>query len=80
MIMTRTAHPALIAFTALVFLFLLAPLVIIIGAAFSDTTYLTFPPQGLTCTGSRTSSGSRPSARRQSPAWSSPSSERRCRC
>ncbi|MFB2567077.1 ABC transporter permease [Rhizobium sp. IMFF44] len=46
--MTRTVHPALIAFTALVFLFLLAPLVIIVGAAFSDTTYLTFPPQGLT--------------------------------
>jgi putative spermidine/putrescine transport system permease protein len=46
--MARSVHPALIAFTACVFLFLLAPLVIIIGSAFSDTSYLTFPPQGLT--------------------------------
>ncbi|MGO7718792.1 ABC transporter permease, partial [Rhizobium johnstonii] len=41
-------HPILAAFAACVFFFLLAPLVIIVGAAVSDTTYLTFPPQGLT--------------------------------
>ena len=41
-------HPLLIAFTVCVFFFLLTPLVIIIGAAFSDTSFLTFPPQGLT--------------------------------
>jgi len=46
--MAKSVHPALIAFTACIFLFLLAPLVIIIGSAFSDTSYLTFPPQGLT--------------------------------
>lgn len=46
--MRRTVHPLLMAFAGCVFFFLLAPLVIIIGAAFSDTTYLTFPPQGLT--------------------------------
>ncbi|MFN3641552.1 MAG: ABC transporter permease [Gemmobacter sp.] len=40
--------PLLIAFTALVYLFLMGPLVIVIGAALSDTSYLTFPPQGLT--------------------------------
>jgi putative spermidine/putrescine transport system permease protein len=40
--------PALIAFTVLVYVFLMGPLVIVIGAALSDTTYLTFPPQGLT--------------------------------
>ena len=46
--MTRRAHPLLIAFAVLVFAFLLAPLVIILGASVSDTGYLTFPPQGLT--------------------------------
>lgn len=46
--MTRQIHPLLIAFAALVFLFLLAPLVIILGASVSDTSYLTFPPKGLT--------------------------------
>ncbi|MGA1833685.1 ABC transporter permease [Rhizobium wenxiniae] len=46
--MTARIHPLLGAFAILVFLFLLAPLVIIIGASLSDTTYLTFPPQGLT--------------------------------
>ncbi len=45
--MTQKIHPALIAFTALVFAFLVGPLVIVVGAAISDTTYLTFPPQGL---------------------------------
>ena len=45
--MTRV-NPLLIAFAALVYLFLMGPLVIVVGAALSDTTYLTFPPQGLT--------------------------------
>jgi putative spermidine/putrescine transport system permease protein len=45
--MTRSIHPLLIAFTVLVFLFLVGPLVIVVGAALSDTSYLTFPPQGL---------------------------------
>ena len=40
-------HPGLIAATALVYLFLLGPLIIVFGAAFSGTTYLAFPPQGL---------------------------------
>jgi putative spermidine/putrescine transport system permease protein len=42
------AHPLLLGFAALVFLFLLAPLVIILGASVSDTSFLTFPPRGLT--------------------------------
>lgn len=46
--MTARIHPLLGAFAFMVFLFLLAPLVIIVGASLSDTTYLTFPPQGLT--------------------------------
>ncbi|EJK78535.1 ABC transporter permease, partial [Rhizobium sp. AP16] len=46
--MVHRVHPLLIAFAVCVFFFLLAPLVIIIGSAFSDTSYLTFPPQGLT--------------------------------
>ena len=46
--MTGRLHPALIAFAVLVYLFLMGPLVIVIGAALSDTGYLTFPPQGLT--------------------------------
>jgi putative spermidine/putrescine transport system permease protein len=45
--MKPAPHPALIAVTALVYLFLVGPLVIVIGAALSDTTYLAFPPQGL---------------------------------
>lgn len=45
----RTPIPfPLIILTVLVYLFLMGPLVIVIGAALSDTTYLTFPPQGLT--------------------------------
>jgi len=43
----RGAHPLLNAFAVLVFAFLLGPLVIIVGAALSDTTFLTFPPRGL---------------------------------
>ena len=45
--MTTRIHPALIAFTVLVFLFLVLPLIIVFGASISDTTYLTFPPQGI---------------------------------
>ncbi len=46
--MTRRLHPTLIAFTVLVYFFLMWPLVIVVGAALSNTGYLTFPPQGLT--------------------------------
>jgi len=46
--MTGRLHPLLIAFAVLVYLFLMGPLVIVIGASLSDTGYLTFPPQGLT--------------------------------
>ncbi len=46
--MTRRLSPSLIAFAILVYLFLMGPMVIVIGAALSDTGYLTFPPQGLT--------------------------------
>lgn len=45
--MPTKIHPALIGFTALVFIFLVGPLVIVLGSSLSDTTYLTFPPQGL---------------------------------
>lgn len=41
-------HPALIGFAVIVYIFLIGPLFIVFGAAVSDTTYLTFPPQGLT--------------------------------
>jgi putative spermidine/putrescine transport system permease protein len=46
--MTTRISPALIGFTILVYIFLMGPLIIVFGAALSDTTYLTFPPQGLT--------------------------------
>ncbi|RVT86790.1 ABC transporter permease [Rhodobacteraceae bacterium CCMM004] len=46
--MTGRLHPGLIAFAVAVYIFLMGPLVIVIGASLSDTTYLTFPPQGLT--------------------------------
>ncbi|SJZ69122.1 ABC transporter permease [Consotaella salsifontis] len=46
--MATRIHPLLVAFAALVFFFLVGPLVIIVGAALSDTSFLTFPPQGLT--------------------------------
>lgn len=45
--MRSTTPLPLIIFAALVYLFLMGPLVIVIGASLSDTTYLTFPPQGL---------------------------------
>ena len=44
--MTTRIHPVLGVFAALVFLFLLAPLVIIVGASLSDTSYLTFRRRG----------------------------------
>ncbi|WP_421855620.1 ABC transporter permease [Oricola sp.] len=45
--MQRQLHPLLIGFAVLTFLFLLGPLIIIIGTSLSDTTYLAFPPRGL---------------------------------
>ena len=45
--MTRRLNPLLIVFAAFTYVFLVTPLVIILGAAISDTTYLTFPPKGL---------------------------------
>jgi len=46
MMRTRTS-PVLIGFAVLVYIFLVGPLVIVLGSAVSDTTFLTFPPQGL---------------------------------
>ena len=46
--MRQTTSPWLIGVTALAYLFLVGPIIIVIGAAFSDTGYLAFPPQGLT--------------------------------
>ncbi|MBT9384993.1 ABC transporter permease subunit [Pseudooceanicola sp. CBS1P-1] len=46
--MKTKTHPLLIAFAALVFAFLIGPLIIIIGASLSDSSFLTFPPRGLT--------------------------------
>jgi putative spermidine/putrescine transport system permease protein len=46
--MQTRVPPVLIGLAVVVYLFLMGPLVIVIGAALSDTTYLTFPPQGLT--------------------------------
>jgi len=45
--MSDRPHPILVGVAALVYLFLMLPLVIVVGAALSDTTYLTFPPKGL---------------------------------
>jgi hypothetical protein len=46
--MTSRINPLLILFTVVVYIFLMGPLIIVLGASVSDTTYLTFPPQGLT--------------------------------
>lgn len=46
--MTQRIHPLLIAMTGVVYIFLIGPLIIIFGASVSDTTFLAFPPQGLT--------------------------------
>lgn len=45
--MRLPTHPMLIGFAVLVYLFLMGPLVIVFGAALSDSSFLTFPPQGL---------------------------------
>jgi putative spermidine/putrescine transport system permease protein len=45
--MTRKLNPGLIVFAVLTYIFLIGPLIIILGSAVSDTTYLTFPPKGL---------------------------------
>lgn len=44
--MKKKAHPLLTVAAMLVFLFLLAPLLIVFGAAFNEATFLAFPPQG----------------------------------
>ena len=44
--MKTQLHPALIGLTVVVYIFLVGPLIIVLGASVSDTTYLTFPPQG----------------------------------
>lgn len=41
------AHPLVAVIGALTFVFLVGPLVIVIGASLSETTWLAFPPQGL---------------------------------
>ncbi|WP_137131060.1 ABC transporter permease [Rhizobium sp. FY34] len=46
--MRTTLHPALLMIASLIFAILIAPLFIILGASVSDTSYLTFPPQGFT--------------------------------
>lgn len=46
--MTDRIHPLLAIFAGIVFLFLVGPLVIMVGASLSDTNFLTFPPRGLT--------------------------------
>lgn len=40
-------HPLVTLAAVLVYVFLLGPLVIVLGAAISDTTFLAFPPQGV---------------------------------
>ena len=45
--MSNRPNFVLIAIAVLVYLFLMGPLVIVVGASLSDTTFLTFPPQGL---------------------------------
>jgi len=45
--MPTKLNPVLIGCSVLVYIFLVGPLIIVVGAALSDTTYLTFPPQGL---------------------------------
>lgn len=46
--MRTSLHPALTITASLIFVILVAPLFIILGASVSDTSYLTFPPQGFT--------------------------------
>jgi putative spermidine/putrescine transport system permease protein len=46
--MSQRIHPLLIFLAGLVFIFLVGPLIIIIGSSLSDTNFLTFPPRGVT--------------------------------
>ena len=46
--MTTRLNPGLILLTVLVYIFLMGPLIIVLGSSVSDTSYLTFPPQGFT--------------------------------
>ncbi len=46
--MAMRIHPLLILMTVLVYVFLIGPLIIIFGSSVSDTSFLAFPPQGLT--------------------------------
>lgn len=46
--MKTRIHPALLVVAVLTFIFLVGPLIIIVGTSLSDTTFLTFPPQGIT--------------------------------
>jgi putative spermidine/putrescine transport system permease protein len=43
----RPANPLLAVFCALVFAYLLAPIVVVVGASFNAGAFLTFPPHGL---------------------------------
>jgi len=44
----RRIHPLLTILAGLIFFFLLAPVLVVVLAAFNTTSYLTLPPQGLT--------------------------------
>lgn len=46
--MTTRLNPSLIVLTVLVYIFLMGPLIIVLGSSVSETSYLTFPPQGFT--------------------------------
>lgn len=46
--MSGRIPPVLVVLAAIVFIFLVAPLFIIVGASVSDTPYLAFPPRGFT--------------------------------
>jgi ABC-type Fe3+ transport system permease subunit len=61
-LMKTPLHPALIGFAILVYIFLVGPLIIVLGASVSDTTYLTFRHRACRYAGSRTFSRSALSA------------------
>ncbi len=46
--MKMQRNPLLFAYTTLVFVFLLGPLLIVMATSLSNTSYLTFPPRGIT--------------------------------
>lgn len=46
--MSSRVNPLLILLAVAVYIFLIGPLIIVFGASISDTSYLTFPPQGIT--------------------------------